>query len=100
MQAIKKIVEAEKIDCDFTLCRTIDVWCNAEAAKKARKIYDLMRELEGFEYLDDVVFYDGEEVEGVSDLALFSKLGSTGRAWRSSRRGSLAVFKVGRTGRA
>ena len=34
--AVKKVIEQEKIDCDFTLTRSIDVWCNAEAAEKAR----------------------------------------------------------------
>lgn len=67
VQAIKKIVEKEKIDCNFTLCRSFDVWCNEEAAAKASVMYERMVE-EGFEYIDDVVFYTGKDVEGVSDF--------------------------------
>ncbi|KAF5014721.1 hypothetical protein F66182_14204, partial [Fusarium sp. NRRL 66182] len=37
LNAIKSLVEREKIDCDFTLARSIDVWCNEEAAIKAKK---------------------------------------------------------------
>ncbi|RDW77707.1 FAD dependent oxidoreductase superfamily-like protein [Coleophoma cylindrospora] len=64
VKAIKRIVEAEKIDCDFTLSRTIDVWCNEESAKKAKAVYDQMLE-NNFEYMDDVIFYTGKEVEGI-----------------------------------
>lgn len=68
VQAIKKIVETEKIDCDFTLCRSFDVWCNADAALKAREVYESMKGMNGCEYMDDVIFYDGKgvDVEGVS----------------------------------
>jgi hypothetical protein len=30
VNAIKKVIEKGKIDCDFTLIRTIDVWCKTE----------------------------------------------------------------------
>lgn len=36
LEAIKKLIEKEKIDCDFTLTRTVDVWINKTAAVKAR----------------------------------------------------------------
>lgn len=65
LQALKKIIEQEKIDCDFALSRSIDVWCNADAADKAKAVYDRMV-AEKFEYMDDVVFYTGDNVEGVS----------------------------------
>lgn len=65
IKALKKIVEEEKIDCDFSLSRTIDVWCNEESAKKAKAVYDQMVK-KNFEYMDDVIFYTGKEVEGVS----------------------------------
>ncbi|OOQ83096.1 FAD dependent oxidoreductase superfamily [Penicillium brasilianum] len=64
LRALKKIIEQEKIDCDFTLARSIDVWCNAEAAEKAKSVYDRIV-AEGFEYMDDVVFYTGDTVEGI-----------------------------------
>jgi hypothetical protein len=65
VQAIKRVVEEEKIECEFRLCRSFDVWCDGEAAGRAREVYERMR---GLEWMDDVVFYSGkgEEVEGVS----------------------------------
>lgn len=70
LRALKKTIEHEKIDCDFTLTRSIDVWCNAEAAEKAKAIYDRMV-AEGFEYMEDVVFYTGDNVEGVSASLIY-----------------------------
>lgn len=64
LRALKKIIRDEKIDCDFTLARSVDVWCNEEAAQKAKAVYDEMV-AEDFEYMEDVVFYTGDEVEGV-----------------------------------
>lgn len=64
LRALKKIIEAEKIDCDFTLTRSTDVWCNEESAKKAKAVYDRMV-AENLDYMDDVVFYTGARSEGV-----------------------------------
>lgn len=64
VHAIKKIVEDEKIDCDFSLTRTIDVWCNEESAKKAKEVYDQMS-ARSLAYLSDVIFHTGKGVEGV-----------------------------------
>lgn len=65
LQTIKKLIKKEKIECDFTLTRSIDVWCNEESAKAARQIYDNMTEKD-LDYLDDVIFYDEKDAEGVS----------------------------------
>lgn len=65
LRALKKIIDQEKIDCDFTLTRSIDVWCNKESAQRAQDVYQKMV-AENFDYMDDVVFYTGERVEGVS----------------------------------
>ncbi|KAJ5373478.1 FAD dependent oxidoreductase superfamily [Penicillium concentricum] len=67
IQAIKSLVEKEKIDCDFTLTRSIDVWSNEEAARKAKKLYDTLvsRDLE---YMKDVFFVLGKDAEGISGV--------------------------------
>jgi len=67
LAAVKKLIAMEKIDCDFTLTRSVDVWCNQEAANKAKKVYDLMvaRKLK---YMDDVFFVEGKEAEGLSGV--------------------------------
>jgi glycine/D-amino acid oxidase-like deaminating enzyme len=69
LRALKRVIEQEKIDCDFTLARSVDVWCNEDAAKSAKAVYDRMVAA-GFEYMDDVVFYTGEQVEGVSHCTI------------------------------
>ena len=67
--AIKRLIETEGIDCDFRLTRSIDVWCNKEAATKAKAVYDWMV-AQNFDYMDDVAFYTGSQVEGVRYDAL------------------------------
>ncbi|KAH8597736.1 FAD dependent oxidoreductase superfamily [Bisporella sp. PMI_857] len=64
VNAIKKVIEKEKISCDFTLTRTIDVWCNEESAQQAKQVYDQMVARK-FEYMDDVIFYTGKAAEGI-----------------------------------
>ncbi|PCG97432.1 FAD dependent oxidoreductase [Penicillium occitanis (nom. inval.)] len=64
INAIKKVIEKENIDCDFTLTRTIDVWCDEESAKQAKKVYDQMVARK-FEYMDDAIFYSGKAAEGI-----------------------------------
>ncbi|KAJ5125126.1 FAD dependent oxidoreductase [Penicillium atrosanguineum] len=64
VKAMKKFIEEENIDCDFTMARSFDVWCNKEAAKKAKAIYDYMVS-EKFAHMDDVAFYTGDQVEGL-----------------------------------
>ena len=63
--AIKNVVAKEKIDCDFVITRTTDVWCNEDAATKAKANYDKMVAY-GLKYMDDVDFYIGKDAEGVS----------------------------------
>ncbi|KAJ5963434.1 uncharacterized protein N7479_003310 [Penicillium vulpinum] len=67
VQAIKSLVEKENIDCDFTLTRSIDVWCNEEAAQKAKERYDTLisRDLD---YMKDVFFVLGKDAEGISGV--------------------------------
>jgi 2-polyprenyl-6-methoxyphenol hydroxylase-like FAD-dependent oxidoreductase len=69
VKVIKKLIEEEKIDCDFTLTRSIDVWCNEEAANNAKAIYDQLVASD-LEYMNDVIFHTGEKVESVSDSCL------------------------------
>lgn len=65
MWAIKKAIETEKIECDFVLTRSTDVWCNGEAANKARAVYDAMVGC-GMRHMDDVGTYGKKDTEGVS----------------------------------
>ncbi|KAK5123929.1 hypothetical protein LTR85_002126 [Meristemomyces frigidus] len=67
VQAIKKLVAEEDIDCDFTLTRTTDCWADEEAAKKAKANYELMSSLD-LPYMDDVDFVYGPKAAGVSGV--------------------------------
>jgi hypothetical protein len=64
---MKRFIEEEGIDCDFTLTRSFDVWCNEDSARKAKQVYDSMVE-EGLDYMDDVFFYEEDGAEGVSSI--------------------------------
>lgn len=64
--AVKKVVEDEQIDCDFTLARTVDVWCNQEAANSAKVNYDKVKAM-NLQFMTDVFFTTVPKVaEGVS----------------------------------
>jgi len=64
VQAIKDLVAKEKIDCDFCLTRTVDVWTTQPSADKAKFAYDKMME-RGLQYMSDVQFTMGKHAEGV-----------------------------------
>jgi hypothetical protein len=70
LHAMKKVIREENIDCDFTLTRTFDVWCNEKAAKEAKVVYDQMLARD-VEYMDDTIFYTGKNVEGVRSNIVF-----------------------------
>lgn len=73
VQAFKKLVDEENIDCDFTLTRSYDVWCNEVAAKAAQANYERMK-ARNLSHMDDVVFYSGKNVEGVCCTTLVFSL--------------------------
>lgn len=65
LRAVKRVIEDEKIDCDFRLCRTFDVWTTEATAEDAKKVYEKMVSM-NLEFMDDVDFHIGDDVEGVS----------------------------------
>lgn len=65
--AIKNVVAKENIDCDLVITRSTDVWCNQDAAEKAKASYDKMVAY-GLKHMDDVHFVMGKDAEGVSIL--------------------------------
>jgi glycine/D-amino acid oxidase-like deaminating enzyme len=67
LPVLKSLIEKEKIDCDFTLTRSIDVWCNEEAALKAKEMFDILRS-RNLETMKDVFFVLGKEAEGLSGV--------------------------------
>ncbi|KAH9908950.1 FAD dependent oxidoreductase superfamily [Xylariomycetidae sp. FL2044] len=67
LQAIKDVVKKEGLDCDFTLTRTTDVWCNNDAGRQVKAIYDDLVS-RGLKYMEDVHFVEGSRAEGVSGV--------------------------------
>ncbi|KAJ6123735.1 FAD dependent oxidoreductase [Penicillium samsonianum] len=65
--AMKSLIEKEKIDCDFTVTRSIDVWSNEEGARKAKDMYDTLVS-RNLEYMKDVFFVLGKDAEGISGV--------------------------------
>jgi hypothetical protein len=64
VQAIKKPIREERIDCDFSLTRTCDVWPNQAAADKAKAVYETMMP-HGMDYMNNVHFTVGATAEGI-----------------------------------
>ncbi|KAL6251130.1 hypothetical protein RBB50_001338 [Rhinocladiella similis] len=67
LSAVKDLVEKEQIDCDFTLTRSIDVWCNEGAAIKAKEFNAMLRS-RGLAHMKDVFFMYGKDAEGFSGV--------------------------------
>lgn len=69
---LKHLIEKEKIDCEFMLTRSMDVFLDEEAALKCKKSYDLLSE---FALIPkDVQFTPAKYAEGVRVMLLSSKL--------------------------
>ena len=67
--AIKELIEKENIDCDFTLTRSMDVFCNPDAAANAKESYDKMAS-HRLSYMKDVFFHYGPKAEAVRSNTL------------------------------
>jgi hypothetical protein len=64
VQTLKKLIQQENIDCEFTLTRTCNVFRSQETADQAKDIYDILMQA-GLDYMDDVHFTSGKAAEGV-----------------------------------
>lgn len=64
--AIAALVEKEKVDCDFTLTRSFDIYTDKEEAEAAKKYYDEFK-VAGIakRTIDDLVWTDAEHAEEV-----------------------------------
>lgn len=67
IQAIKKLVEKEHIDCDFTLTRTFDVFLDETFANKSKDAYDSMVK-RGLTSIQDAHFTPAKYAERVSGV--------------------------------
>ncbi|KAM3077253.1 hypothetical protein ACMFMG_003283 [Clarireedia jacksonii] len=67
LQALRKVIEYEEIDCEFKMTRTCDVWTTQHQVDQFKVVYQKMKS-EGFEYMDDVKFIEGKDAEVVSGV--------------------------------
>lgn len=65
IQALKDLVERERIDCDFTLGRSMDVFLDEAQALEAKGAYDELKE-SGLVSLKDVQYTSAKNAEIVS----------------------------------
>lgn len=65
LKAIKKVIEKENINCDFTLTRTCSVFRHQEVVDQAKIVFDTLVK-SGLDYMDDAQFIVGKAAEGVS----------------------------------
>lgn len=65
VQALKDLVERERIDCDFTLGRSMDVFLDEAQAVEAKGAYDELKE-SGLVSLKDVQYTSAKNAEIVS----------------------------------
>ncbi|KAM0133829.1 hypothetical protein ACHAO1_005950 [Botrytis cinerea] len=68
VQALKELILREKIDCDFTLTRTCDVWNNQDAADEAKAVFDRLCLKPELSYMEDVQFTTGKDAETISGV--------------------------------
>ncbi|CAD6576691.1 MAG: hypothetical protein ASARMPREDX12_007974 [Alectoria sarmentosa] len=67
IQAIKRLVEKEQIDCDFTLTRTFDVFLDEAFANKSKGAYDSMVK-RGLTSIQDAHFTPAKYAKRVSGV--------------------------------
>lgn len=64
IQVLKDIVEKERIDCEFTLTRSMDVFLEEEPALQCKRAVDVMWQ-SGVSSMKDVQFTPSQYAEGV-----------------------------------
>jgi hypothetical protein len=68
--AIAALVEEEKIDCDFTLTKSFDIYTDKVEAETAKKYYNEFKAAGIAKHtMDDLIWTDAEHAEEVSAVA-------------------------------
>lgn len=65
LQAIKKVLAEENIDCELNITRNMNVFTNEEDAKKVKKTYDALA-ARGLSFTEDLHYTPLKDAEGVS----------------------------------
>ncbi|KAK2008863.1 FAD dependent oxidoreductase [Colletotrichum eremochloae] len=67
LPAVKQVVEAEGIDCDFVLTRAVDALMSDAIHKRMKTGVDMLRK-NGVSVIDDVYYAEGAEAEQLSGV--------------------------------
>ncbi|KAL2820521.1 phosphoenolpyruvate phosphomutase-domain-containing protein [Aspergillus cavernicola] len=86
IQALKKLVALENIDCDLNLTRNVNVFLNEADGEKARQIYESLLS-RGLGYTADIHYTSGKSAERVSGV-------KGAKACISSTAGTLWPYKL------
>jgi hypothetical protein len=65
IQAFKKLISEENIDCDLVITRSMNVYLNADEANQARETYESLA-TQGLAFTDDIQYTSGKLAEAVS----------------------------------
>jgi glycine/D-amino acid oxidase-like deaminating enzyme len=69
IQAIADLVEKEKIDCDFKLTRSYDIYTEQDSVDEARRSYDELKSAGVAKTtIDDLIWWEGEEAKKVFQI--------------------------------
>jgi hypothetical protein len=63
---MKRLVEKEKIDCDFVLTRGVDVTVDAQLARETIAAYHKLVKENVVQAIEDVQLFTEKDAEGVS----------------------------------
>ena len=70
MPAIAALVEKEKIDCDFTLTKSFDIYTDKVQAETAKEYYNEVKAAGiAKRTMDDLIWTDAEHAEEASAVA-------------------------------
>lgn len=65
MKTLEELVRKEKIDCDLTFTRSLDIYLDANQLAAAKSFYDYLVD-QGLDFMDDVKYLSQEDAQGVS----------------------------------
>lgn len=71
MKEIADLVEREKIDCDLTFSRSLDIYLDEEELRQKKEFVDYLRTLD-LDFMDDVKYLSEAEAQEVSKQASLS----------------------------
>ncbi|KAJ5381993.1 uncharacterized protein N7496_004421 [Penicillium cataractarum] len=63
MKTLEKLVQKEKIDCDLTFTRSLDIYLDVDQLAAAKSFYDYLVD-QGLDFMDDVQYLSQEDAQG------------------------------------